>query len=205
MVGMTMTLSEMLRAETAEQHRSAEGKHVQQALVKGAITREQYGAWLGQMLVIHEELAAAVGAAGKSEPRVLMAGEAAQHAARLRADLGALGIAAERGLAATNELVAQIRTATAAQLVGMQYVLDGSMNGNTYIARGVRRAVSLTPGSGDTYLDPYGERQRGVWGAFKTSLDALGFDEGQRGEAVEGARGMFEGIAGMSDELAGKW
>jgi hypothetical protein len=44
-----------------------------------------------------------------------------------------------------------------------------------------------------------------VWGAFKTSLDALGFDEGQRGEAVEGARVMFDGIAEMSEELGGKW
>lgn len=205
MVGATMTLSETLRGETAEHHRKAEGKVVQQSLVRGAITREQYGAWLGEMLVIHEELAAAVSAAGKSEPRVLMAGEAAQHVVRLRADLGALGIASERGLAATNALVAKIRTATMAQLVGMQYVLDGSMNGNTYIAKGVRRALSLTAGAGDTYLDPYGERQRGVWGAFKTALDALGFDEGQRGEAVEGARVMFDGIAEMSEELGGKW
>jgi heme oxygenase len=205
MVSATGTLSELLRAETTEHHRRAEGKRVQQALVKGEVSRQQYGAWLGQMLAIHEELAAAVRAASAIEPRVGMAGESDGHAARLRTDMGVLAVAAERALPSTGALVAKIRTSTPAQLVGMQYVLDGSMNGNAYIARGVRRGLGLTAGQGDTYLDPYGERQRGVWAAFKAGLDALGFDEGERGEAVEGARVMFDGIAEMSEELGGTW
>ena len=205
MVGATLTLSEILRAETSEQHSKAEGKSVQQALLKGTITREQYAAWLGQMLHIHAELAAAAIAAGRIDARALMTGEAESHSTRLRADLASLGAPETKALAATANLIARIRTASPAGLIGMQYVRDGSMNGNKYIAMGVRKALSLAPGAGDTYLDPYGDRQRAVWSAFKVALDELALSESVWAEAVDGARAMFDGIAGMNEELGAAW
>ncbi len=205
MIGATLTLSEILRAETSEQHGKAEGKVVQQALLKGAITREQYAAWLGQMLQIHAELAAATIAAGRIDARALMTGEAELHATRIRADLASLAVPEAKALSATAELIARIRTTGPVGLIGMQYVLDGSMNGNKYIAMGVRRALALSPGTADTYMDPYGDRQRAVWSAFKAALDQLALSEGERAEAVDGARAMFDGIAAMNEELGAAW
>lgn len=202
----TLSLSERLKVETGEHHRRAEGKTIQGLLVSGKVTREQYAAWMSQMMHVHAALEAAVDLAAKDEPRVRVVAESARHSDHLRADLaamgGAMGAVAAGMLPATRELSAAIQGAGVWGLVGMQYVLEGSMNGNKFIAMGVRRGLGLTAGVGDTYLDPYGDQQRAAWAAFKGGLDALGADEGQMDEAVEGARAMFDGIAGLSDGLA---
>lgn len=197
-----LSLSERLKVETGEHHRRAEGKEIQRLLVSGRVTHEQYAAWMSQMMHVHAALEGAVDLAAKDEPRVRVVAESAGHSDHLRADIGAMGAVAAGVLPATRELIAAIQSAGAWGLVGMQYVLEGSMNGNKYIAMGVRRGLGLTPGVGDTYLDPYGDQQRAAWAAFKSGLDALGADEGQVDEAVEGARRMFDGIAGLSDGLA---
>lgn len=198
----TLLLSERLKVETGEHHRRAEGKEIQRLLVSGKVTREQYAAWMSQMMHVHAALEGAVDLAAKDEPRVRVVAEGAKHSDHLRVDIGAMGVVASGMLPATRELIAAIQGAGVWGLVGMQYVLEGSMNGNKYIAMGVRRGLGLTPGVGDTYLDPYGDQQRAAWAAFKSGLDALGADEGQVDEAVEGARAMFDGIAGLSEELA---
>jgi len=206
MSAVAIALSELLRAETAAHHKNAEGKVVQQTLLKGSVTRGQYGAWLGEMLLIHEELAAAVRAAERGDARARRGEECDAHGGRLRRDLAGMGASADgAGLPATRTLVARMRAASPCELIGMQYVLEGSMNGNKYIAMGVRRGLGLQPGTADAYLDPYGERQRGVWAEFKMGLDRIEMTEDERAAAVEGARVMFDGIAGMNEELGAGW
>jgi len=77
-------------------------------------------------------------------------------------------------------------------------VLEGSMNGNRFIAR----ALQQTPGiAALSYLDPYGEEQRPVWQAYRERMTEAGFDEAQGQRMVTAAKDMFTFIAEMSDEL----
>jgi heme oxygenase len=84
-------------------------------------------------------------------------------------------------------------------LLGYNYVLEGSMNGNRFIARAltpVLKGIAAT-----TYLDPYGEEQRPVWGSYRERMNTAGFDASQAERIVAAARDMFSTIAGLSDQL----
>src|SRR5262249_23486156 len=155
------------------------------------VTRDQYGAWLSQMFHVHAALEAAVAGVAESEPRVRVVDRPTAHSQNIRNDLAALGLAVAAPLPAVEALVPRISSAGIWALVGMQYVLEGSMNGNKYIAMGVRRGLGLTPGAGDTYLDPYGDGQRPVWAAYRAALDGLELVGTDQDEAVRGAQTMF--------------
>jgi heme oxygenase len=191
-----------LKAETADLHRDAETSRFQRALVQGALPAAAYAAWLGQMLLIHEALEAALDAstdplvAALNRPEYDRAGD-------LRADVAdtAAGAAhqAATPLAATRELVGRIHGASALDLLGMRYVLEGSNNGNRYIARAVRKALPEAP---TRYLDPYGEDQPARWAEFKRDWDAADLGPEAQNRLVSAARGMFESIRDLSGQLA---
>jgi len=84
-------------------------------------------------------------------------------------------------------------------LLGMRYVLEGSNNGNRFIARAIRAGL---PGAPTRYLDPYGEAQRPRWVQFKADMDAVGFEAGQQDRIVAAAQEMFAAIGALSRELA---
>lgn len=200
----TVRVMDRLKQGTMEHHARAEGKAFQAAMVQGRITKAQYAAWLGQMLHVHEALEAAIDGARAGTPELRVVGDEHRHSARLKEDLAALGAGAPTPLPATKTLVARIQSLGVADpvaLLGMHYVLEGSMNGNTYIARAVRRTLGLSPGTGDRYLDPYGERQRQVWGAWRGSVDGLGLSDQSGDRMLDAARVMFDGIGAMSDEV----
>ena len=88
------------------------------------------------------------------------------------------------------------------RLLGLHYVLEGSNNGSRYIARHVARAYDLAPGPGLRYLDPYGERQREYWMAFKNDMLAEGFTDVETALLVQGAKQMYQTVAELSDDLA---
>lgn len=203
MSATAMTLGERLKTETAEQHKRAENTEIQKLLVQGRVTREQYGAWLGQMRHVHAALESAVARQAGSDARVKIAQAEGSHASRIVADMKVVGAAETPVLASTATLVAEIQKQDALGLIGMHYVLEGSMNGGKFIAMGVRRGLGLTPGQGDTYLDPYGERQRGVWAAWKGTLDATEFTADECERVLRGAKAMFDGVTEVGLELSG--
>ena len=199
-----MTLGERLKTETAEQHKRAENTEIQKLLVHGRVTREQYGAWLGQMKHVHAALESAVARQARADARVKIAQMEGSQAARIAADMQVVGAADAPALASTQALIAEINRTDAVGLIGMHYVLEGSMNGGKFIAMGVRRGLGLTTGQGDTYLDPYGERQRGVWAAWKGALDATEFSADESERVLAGAKAMFDGVTGLGMELSGR-
>lgn len=202
MSAATTTISERLKTETAEHHRRAEGKAIQQALVRGQVTREQYGAWLSQMRHVHGALERAIDGAAPRDPRLAITLAQQTHSHRIGEDLAFLGLAGAGALSATASLMDAISRADGPSLIGMHYVLEGSMNGGKYIAMGVRRGLGLAAGAGDRYLDPYGDQQRAVWATFKQGLDSASFTPGEAERVLDGARAMFDGIANLSDGLA---
>lgn len=195
-----------LKQETAEHHARAEGKALQQRMLKGTLSRGEYAAWLGQMLLVHRALEAAVERARPGHEALRAVTPEQVHSSRIEEDLRALGVnpSEVRPGRATGALIDRIGVfgaESSAAVLGLHYVLEGSMNGNVYLARAVRRGLGLTPGTGDRYLDPYGEGQRGKWMAFREAVDACAWTVAEADAAVEGAKAMFDGIAEVCEEL----
>ncbi len=196
-----------LRDETAELHKQAETKPMQGALVRGMVTREQYGAWLGQMWAMHRELDGALRtAAAKSDPiRRVVTAEQYQEP-YLREDLAFFGIDpatvnSTKGTAAFAARVHAIGAATPLDVLGVHYVLEGSKNGNRYIVRAVRKGLGLEAGRGDRYLDTYGEAQPAKWAAFKQAMNEIAFTDSEIDGLVSAAKVGFEGVMALSDDV----
>lgn len=199
------TVMERLRAETADLHAGAESTDFQQGMAGGRLTRAEYTAWLGQMLHVHRTLERPLREL-RRDPRFAALREEQFQEPYLLADLAALESAPEEhpALPATEALVAEIARASAEAplaLLGFHYVLEGSNNGNRFIAKRLVPALELGE-TGWSYLDPYGESQREKWGAFKRDMDAVGFETEQADALVAAARRMFQGIGEISVELS---
>lgn len=77
-------------------------------------------------------------------------------------------------------------------MLGLHYVRLGACNGNTFVARVVRKAYSMDdPHLGTRYLDPFGSAQRSKWIAFKESLDAMTLDSAQQDLVFAGTRSAY--------------
>ncbi|PCI08049.1 hypothetical protein COB72_09020 [bacterium] len=76
-------------------------------------------------------------------------------------------------------------------LLGLHYVRLGACNGNTFVARIVRKAFNLADNQGTRYLDPFGKAQRKQWVAFKSGIDALTLDQAQQDELFAGTRAAY--------------
>lgn len=195
-----------LRAETWDHHARAEGKALQRDLVRGELPRAMYAAWLGQMYLVHRALEAAVERSRGSAAVLSVVSEEQRHSVRLAEDLtwcgveagGVEPIGATRGLTARIDAVARENPAA---VLGLAYVLEGSMNGNAFIARAVRKAYAVSGSEGVRYLESYGEQQRPKWAAWKAAVDAHAWSAADADAAVDAAKVMFEGVGAISEEL----
>ena len=77
-------------------------------------------------------------------------------------------------------------------LLGLHYVRLGACNGNTFVARIVRKAFNLDDlTQGTRYLDPFGKSQRKQWTAFKAGIDELELDQARQDELFAGTRAAY--------------
>lgn len=197
-------IMEILKQATSEQHRDAERRQLQRDMVRGQLTPETYGSWLGQMYLIHRALWQAISGERAAHPRLHIVEDHGLHAANLHSDLADFGVDAEEtdALPSAQRALRSIEAVSAddpLSLLGYNYVLEGSMNGNRYIAR----ALDDAPGIAATrYLDPYGEEQRSIWHAYRERMNSGAFTEDEAQRIVAAARDMFGFMAEMSEELA---
>jgi heme oxygenase len=197
---------ERLKLGTKDMHDAAEGRPFQRRMLKGTITRDEYADWLGQMLLVHGALERHLLGRLLGDPQFAAVREEQFQEPNLIADLAALGCDAQAmvPLPATIALIADIERAAAdapLALLGYHYVLEGSKNGNRFIARQLVPALGLIPRRADRYLDPFAEAQPAKWAAFKADMSAVGFDGAQIDLLVAAARRMFEAISEISDQL----
>lgn len=197
---------ERLKAETADLHRSAESAEFQRRMAGGRLTREEYVAWLRQMLHVHRALEGPLRERQAGDPRFAAITPEQFQVPYLEADLTALDAESGDGaLPATRSLCERIAADAVSaplRLLGYHYVLEGSNNGNRFIARRLRPALGLTPGVGDRYLDPYGEAQPERWRRFKDEMASLPFDPDDVDVLVAAARDLFAVIGDISESLA---
>jgi heme oxygenase len=196
-----------LKEATQELHTRAERSEFQQRLMRGTVPRDLYAQWLGQLLLVHAALESRLVALRDNRPdlAVLIRDELFQ-APRLREDLAFLGLSPDtiRPTPAVERIVAQMADAARAcpaSLLGSNYVLEGSKNGSRYIAKAVRRALPLTPGEGDRYLDPHGEDQPRLWAEYRRTMDEALFTEDETLAMIDAASRMFEAAEGIGADL----
>lgn len=201
-------ITQRLKEETADHHKAAERHEFQQALVRGAVSRESYTDYLGQMLLVHTALEGALRRARAAIPAIgRVVHEFQFQEPYLRRDLACFGIdpASVAPLPSTRALIALIEQAERDRplaLLGHHYVLEGSNNGSKYIAKAIRRTFSLSGQAGTAYLDPYGDEQAPKWARFKADLESCGLGEAEGDTLVAAAAEMFEAIGGISEDLS---
>lgn len=200
-------IGDRLKTETAELHTRAEKAPLQAALIQGRLDRAAYTMFLGQMLLVHEALERAVESAATRHAGVRAMWSADQKKAPLvREDLAFYGVnpSSVVPLPETKAVIDLIATRSAAHpevALGLHYVLEGANNGNQFIARIIKKVYALEGPDGARSLDPYGPRQREVWGAWKSSLNAQQFTGPEQDRIVEGAAAMFQAVIDVSDAV----
>jgi len=199
------TLMMRLKDATNEHHRRAETRKLQQDLLAGKLPRETFGAYLGELLHVHRRLERRMTRqAASHEALAAVFHEHHRRESDLLADLEFYGHEPGPASAATRDILAEIdRWASdgPAALLGALYVLDGSMNGNRFIARVLMQQWSLAPGPGLRYLDPYGGDQPGEWAAFRADMDAQPFTPGEEAAIISAAQHTFDAIGRISDAV----
>ena len=202
----TPTLAEWLRTVTADAHHRAEHSPFPQRMAKGIITPTEYARWLGELRVIHHAVESHFPKLALTSPDAIALIDIAGGKSQLiDADLTTLGstVDAHEPLPSTTAFVDDLAglTATTPQaLIGALYVLEGSTNGNRFIAARLR----LTLGQTDAfrYLDPYGDIQRQRWSEFKANLSALHVTEAQREAIVTVAIRTFGAVGSLGSQLS---
>ncbi len=193
-----------LRAETREHHTRAEKQRFQSRLVTGGVDRAQYASWLVQLSHIHRVLEQAL-TANLEDPRFAAVAESQWKSELIENDLQQLPAPGVDALfAPTTALVALLeRTAEhePVGLLGHHYVLEGSMNGNRFIARKLESTWENSAGL--SYLDPYGEEQRPLWQQFRSDMNKVELTSAEKDTIVRCAKAMFDGIAEISSAMPG--
>ena len=197
---MTATLSQRLKQAGAELHDRAETAGFTRELFKGRRPIDDYAALLAQMLHVHEALERALDAVDHPTARTLLADDTPK-SPLIREDLAALGVDPDEPLPATRAFINEIERADPAWLLGVHYVLEGSTNGNRFVAAALRKAYELEGDRATRYLDPYADTQRARWAAFKQTLDALDLTEAEQETMIEADLATFRAIIDIHEAL----
>ncbi|MCU0303772.1 MAG: biliverdin-producing heme oxygenase [Thermoanaerobaculales bacterium] len=201
------TIMERLREETSGHHKDAESRTLQRQIAKGTVERGAFVRYLGQLYLVHRTLEDGLREARVKHPAIaVLATSERMRVPDLVYDLEFFEVAPESLLPgrATRRFVSlmeKVRASDPVALLGAFYVVEGSTNGGRFLAQVLHRAWNLD-GDGLASLDPYGDRQPLLWGAFKREMNAAAFEPGQVEAIVGMAKRTFEAIAEISDEAA---
>ncbi len=149
-----MSIMSRLKSATAELHRQAEGTSLQKQLITGALPRDLYAKFLGQMYLAHSALEGSIrDVTATHRGFATVVRDYHWRVPQLSEDLGFLGTDLDTitAVGSTDALLTDIRQSAGEQpvaLLGMLYVLEGSTNGSKFIARAIRKAYQLQQGPG---------------------------------------------------------
>jgi heme oxygenase len=203
----TPTIMLELKTSTQALHDATEDGSFNAQLVKGALPKDRFIDSLEQLFLVHGALERQLKANHVKIPAIGKVVRDYQYQEPyLRQDLEFFGrnIANIKPLPATARFIQKIEDIAATRpvaLLGLQYVLEGSNNGSKFIAKAVSRAYQLADGKGLSYLDPYGDKQRERWQAFKDDMNAVSFTQDERAAIVDAACKMFEGMIALHKDL----
>ncbi|TFG51768.1 MAG: biliverdin-producing heme oxygenase [Gemmatimonadales bacterium] len=196
-----------LKTATAEHHHRAEKHEFQQMMVRGALSREAYAEWLGQMLLVHRGLEDHLARLVASHPAVgAVCDDNRRKVPFLLDDLAFYQAQADtEPVPATSQFLKDLDSVAASNplaLLGALYVLEGSTNGARFIARRLRTAYDLpADGGGAAYVDPYGDGQPRRWQEFKDEMEKLALTETDVRLITKAAQDTFDAIGAVGGDL----
>lgn len=202
-----LPISQRLKVETRALHDVAESHPFQRALAAGRISTDAYTDLLVQWYHIHHTIEPRWIADRRTEAKVReLASPERMKTARLVNDLVHFGHYPEKSnpLPATVRLTERLHDCIVTgdhELVGCWYVLEGSTNGNKFVARALARALGLTSDQGLSYLDAYGPKQSERWAEFKAAMDRLPLTGAATACVIAGAKRMFSGVIDIANDL----
>lgn len=196
-----------LREATRDLHKQAESRPLQRAMARGTLPRSSYVMYLAQLRHLHAALEAALDQPAASRTCLSdLFTEDRRRVPDLDRDLAAFGVdpADVPTLPSTQRFIDRIDALAEEEpvaLLGPLYVLEGSTNGGTFLARVLERSLYLERGEGLSYMDPYGDRQPEMWASFKRLADSVPLTPAQADAVTESAGRTFEAIAEISDAI----
>lgn len=207
----SIPMSARFKQGHADLHEQAEHSAVPAAMSGGTIAREQYIALIRTEYPMHRELDERLKSAREASPALAaLVDDVTFMAPHYETDLRHFGIdpsSVETSPAAA-QVIEQIRETERLDplcLLAFHYVRFGASNGNRYVAKKLRPALGIEEADsapGSAHLDPFGEKQRETWDAFKTRLDAQPLTPEQKDSLVATARLVFTAIMSLHAEVA---
>ena len=199
-------LAQLLKEGTADLHELAEHATFQTRMVNGGLSRDEFIAFLNQVLIVHHTLDGLLSEAAAADDRVEAMFRPVHHREqKIEADIARLGgtVGAEP-LASTSRFLSEVERLSDAcpvALIGVLYVNEGATNGNKVVAKRIRDGLGLEKDFALDYLDPHGPDQRRNWMAFKGMLDELQMTEAERESCLDAAKATFRLFMEMSEEM----
>jgi len=193
---MPIELTPRLKNDNWDLHQIAERGPTPGAMIKGTMPRDGYADALAQTLLLNRTLDEAVARICDTRPDLgaLIKPDQA-FVPYLVADLEFLGVDTSTISAApgTQRYIDAIESNAndPCYLFGLHYVRLGACNGNRFVARKLRSVYGFTDAQGTRYLDPFGEKQRSEWNAFKTGIDALDLTQDDQDRIFAGTRDAY--------------
>ena len=199
-----MTLAATLKDSTAQAHRRAESTELQRRMAQGDLDDQYFVNYLAQMFHVHAALERLMAAHPDVAAKINWSADQ-EHSRRLTLDLEDFGTSVDaqpmvNGTKTLLDTITESVDEDPIALIGLFYVLEGSMNGNRFIVRALR-ARSGGVRCSFLYLDPYGEEQPARWAAFRVALDSIEITEARGDSVIRSAHAMFDGIAEICDEI----
>ncbi len=198
-------VADFLKRQTADAHHQAETHPLQKSFVSGEIERDRLAALFHRMHDLLTEVETRLERAASTDSAMDGLREhTTPHRDRLATDLAGLDPSGSQRSESPAVVDFVIRmggdTWPSPAIAGAFYVLEGSMNGNRFIRRGLeKRRPDLAPHL--SYLDPYGDEQRTRWQATRRALDLVARDEDARIQMLEAARATFDVVQEISEEV----
>jgi len=195
-----------LREGTQELHDQAEAGNLQDKMVNGTLSKEEFAAFIAQMKLVHAALEPALSSASTTDSRIAKIFDDDHiRIGKIEQDLVDLEWEEDiTPLPATDRFVNYVHEkidTNPIALVGVLYVEEGATNGNKYIAKKLIPALGLGEGKALGFLDPHGDEQRTKWNRFKETLNELDLSEEEEATCVESAQETFRMIMNISNEL----
>ncbi|MCQ4085410.1 biliverdin-producing heme oxygenase [Saccharibacillus sp. JS10] len=186
---MTASILERLKNESAPYHDRVEANPYASAIMSGTIDLHEYK----QYLALFYGFIAPLERQAEASPGLESSGydlSARRKTPMLEKDLMELGMSSQEiaDIPLSEELP---DVSTAEQLLGTFYVIEGSTMGGQFITRKLLGTLAITPDSGLSYFNAYGEHSRARWGEFRELLLAAGTNESQCDEITRSAIDTF--------------
>lgn len=91
-------------------------------------------------------------------------------------------------------LCAMATDLSAAQAMGMLYVIEGSTLGGAVIARHIQKTLGIDAGNGAAYFQPYGQQAGSYWKAFVGHMVSFALEQKKEQELIAAATATFKEI-----------